>query len=112
MNTNFPALTTVPTSHDALFTALRAELAHEVSGSSAILSDLLERVSGMQEAHARPAEFKDRFDEFVGRAQEYICAVRPYFPALVVFLPSHLGDVGEPHSPQCYARRGIRAGAG
>jgi hypothetical protein len=111
MNNNFPDQNTISTSHHALFTALRAELAHEVSGSSAMLADLLERVSGMQEAHARPAEFKDRFDEFVGRAQEHIGVVRPFFPALVGFLPSHLGEVGEPHSPECYARRGIRAGA-
>ena len=72
-------------SHDALFAALRAKLKSEVSGS-AMLADLLQKVNGMQEVHTCPAEFKGKFDEFVGRAEEYSTAIRPFFPDLVGFL--------------------------
>src|SRR5271168_5223020 len=56
------------TSHAELFAALRAKLKSEVT-SSAMLGDLLQKVNGMQEVQACPAEFKGRFDEFVGRAE-------------------------------------------
>ena len=103
MNTNFPDQSPISNAHSVVFSALRAKLSHEVS-SSAMLADLLEKVGSMQEAHARPEVFKDRFDEFVYRAQEYIGVVRPFFPILVGFLPSHLADIGEPHSPECFAQ--------
>src|SRR5271163_3663178 len=88
MNTNFPDVRSVPSSPDAVFAALRTKLAREVSGS-AMLADLLEKVTRMQEVRACPAEFQGRFDEFVGRAEEYSTAIRPFFPDLVGFLPSH-----------------------
>lgn len=74
------------TSHDALFAALRAKLKSEVS-SSAMLGDLLQKVNGMQEVYDCPTEFKGKFDEFVGRAEEYSTAIRPFYPDLVRFLP-------------------------
>ena len=52
----------------AVFACLRDKITSEVSGS-AMLADLLEKLNGMQEACARPADFKDRFDEFVARAR-------------------------------------------
>jgi hypothetical protein len=75
-------------SHDAVFASLRAKLAGEVS-SSAMLADLLEKLNGMQEAQARPADFTKRFDAFVARADEHLDVVRPFFPVLVQFLPAH-----------------------
>ena len=75
-------------SHDAVFASLRAKLAGEVS-SSAMLADLLEKLNGMQEAQARPADFTKRFDAFVARADEHLDVVRPFLPALVEFLPAH-----------------------
>jgi hypothetical protein len=89
MNTNFhnlPDERSVPSCPDAVFAGLRIKLAREVS-SSAMLADLLQKVNKMQEAHACPAEFEGRFDEFVGRAEEYSTAIRPFFPDLVGFLP-------------------------
>jgi hypothetical protein len=84
MNDNLPDERTV--SNDALFAALRAKLKREVS-SSAMLGDLLQKVNGMQEVYNCPTEFKGKFDEFVGRAQEYSTAIRPFYPDLVGFLP-------------------------
>ncbi len=72
----------------AVFSALRDRLASEVS-SSALLADLLERVTLMQQAQAAPEEFKRRFYEFVLRAKDHVDVVRPFFPALVLFLPRH-----------------------
>ena len=74
--------------YDAVFASLRAKLAGEVS-SSAMLADLLEKLNGMQEAQARPADFMKRFDAFVARADEHLDVVRPFFPVLVQFLPAH-----------------------
>jgi len=78
------------TSNSALFSALRSKLAREVCGS-AMLADLLEKVNGMEASQNRPAEFKGKFDEFVGRAEEYSTAIRPFFPDLVGFLPARRG---------------------
>jgi hypothetical protein len=64
------------TSNNALFSALRSKLAREVCGS-AMLADLLQKVNGMEQAQ----------DEFVGRAEEYSTAIRPFFPDLVGLLP-------------------------
>jgi len=86
-------------SHDAFFASLRAKLCSEVS-SSAMLLALLERVNKMQAVHTRPQAYKPAFDDFVVRAQEYLDAVRPFFPMLVCFLPSH--PASEPHGPECY----------
>jgi hypothetical protein len=72
-----------------VFSALRERLAKAVS-SSAVLAELLERVTSMQKAQATPEEFKKQFYEFVSRAEEHLDVVRPFFPALVVFLPSRL----------------------
>ena len=77
--------------HNALFAALRAKLTREVSGS-AMLSDLLQKVNEMQAVHTCPAEFKGKFNEFVGRAEEYSTAIRPFFPDLVNLLPSRQGS--------------------
>jgi len=70
----------------AVFAPLRERIAREVSGS-AMLADLLEKLNGMQEACARPADFKDRFDEFVVRAADYCDIIQPFLPELVRFLP-------------------------
>ena len=71
----------------AVFASLRDKIASEVSGS-AMLADLLEKLNGMQEACARPADFKDRFDEFVARAADHSDIVQPFLPELVKFLPT------------------------
>ena len=76
----------------AVFSALRERLANEVS-SSALLAELLKRVTLMQKAQATPEEFEERFYEFVSRAEEHMDVVRPFFPALVVFLLSHRAGV-------------------
>jgi hypothetical protein len=78
----------------AVFASLRATLAGEVE-SSAMLADLLQKLNGMQEAQARPADFKERFDMFVARAEEYLEVVRPFIPALVQFLPAQMGSFGD-----------------
>jgi hypothetical protein len=49
----------------------------------------------MQKAQARPADFKERFDLFVARAEEFLEVVRPFIPALVQFLPAHMGSCGD-----------------
>jgi hypothetical protein len=83
------------TACSAAFTSLREKLAREVSGS-AMLSELLEKLNGMQEACARPEDFKVRFDEFVARATEHLDIVRPFLPQLVRFLPTY----AEPQAPE------------
>ena len=75
-------------SRDAVFASLRVKLAREVS-SSAVLADLLDKLNRMQEAQARPGDFKTSFDAFIARAEEHLEVVRPFFPVLVQFLPSH-----------------------
>jgi hypothetical protein len=75
-------------SRDAVFASLRARLAGEVS-SSAVLADLLDKLNRMQEAQARPGDFKASLDAFITRAEEHLDVVRPFFPVLVQFLPSH-----------------------
>jgi hypothetical protein len=90
MNIHPPQKFKMAASQDAVFASLRAKLAGEV-GSSAMLADLLEKLNGMQEAQARPADFRQRFDAFVARADEYLDVVRPFFPVLVRFLPAHRG---------------------
>jgi len=90
MNIRPPREFKMAASQDTVFASLRAKLTGEV-GSSAMLADLLEKLNGMQEAQARPADFRERFDAFVARADEYLDAVRPFFPVLVRFLPAHRG---------------------
>jgi hypothetical protein len=89
MNTCFPdRRRNIQTARDPVFGALREKLAREVS-SSALLARLLEKVNSMQRAQAEPETFRARFEEFVCHAEECMDAVKPFFPALVVFLPSH-----------------------
>jgi hypothetical protein len=92
MNIYFPQ--ELRSAGDAVFASLRAKLAGEVE-SSAMLADLLQKLNGMQEAQARPADFKERFDVFVARAEEYLEVLRPFIPALVQFLPAHMGSFGD-----------------
>ena len=92
MNIDFPQES--GSAGDAVFASLRAKLAGEVE-SSAMLADLLQKLNGMQEAQARPADFNERFDVFVARAEEYPEVVRPFIPALVQFLPAHMGSFGD-----------------
>ena len=99
MNAYFPDQST---SHDAIFASLRVKLCREVSGSAMLLA-LLQRVNRMQETHTEPEAFKASFDDFVARADDHISVVRPFFPMLVCFLPSHPAVLCEPHSPECYA---------
>jgi hypothetical protein len=74
------------TACSAAFECLRQKLASEVTGS-AMLADLLGKLNGMQDACARPADFKLRFDEFAARAVDYSDVVAPYLSELVRFLP-------------------------
>jgi len=102
MHTNFADRPS--TAYDAIFSALRAKLCHEVSGS-AMLAALLEKVNGMQEAYTRPADFKDRFDEFVARAADDLEIVRPFFPMFVQFMPAHRAS-----ESACEPQRDVRVG--
>jgi hypothetical protein len=55
-----------------------------------MLADLLQKLNRMQEAKARPADFKVQFDAFVARADEYLDIIQPFFPSILVrFLPTH-----------------------
>jgi sulfur carrier protein ThiS len=78
---------TSATACGAAFVPLREEIAREVSGS-AMLADLLEKLNGMQEACARPADFKKRFDEFIVRSADHLDIVQPFLPKLGRFLPA------------------------
>jgi hypothetical protein len=42
---------------------------------------------------AHVACWSSHYYEFVSRAEEHMDVVRPFFPALVVFLPSHRAGV-------------------
>jgi hypothetical protein len=88
MDIHPPQESKMAASHHVVFASLRAKLVDEI-GSSAMLADLLQKLNGMQQAQARPADFKERFDAFVARADEYLDVVRPFFPLLVQFLPAH-----------------------
>jgi hypothetical protein len=99
MNSYFPDQSN---SHEAMFASLRIELCREVSGSAMLLA-LLQIVNSMQESHTEPQAFKASFDDFVARADDHISVVRPFFPMLVCFLPSHPGAIAEPHGPKCYS---------
>jgi len=88
MSIHSPCEFAIAAPHDAIFPSLRATLAREVS-SSAMLADLLQKLNRMQEAQARPADFKVQFDAFVARADEYLDMIQPFFPILVRFLPAH-----------------------
>jgi hypothetical protein len=77
----------IVTAEEAVFDDLRKTLANEVS-SSALLSELLQRVNSMRAAQDSPEEFEERFDEFVLRADEHMAVIRPFCPLLVSFLPS------------------------
>jgi hypothetical protein len=72
---------------DCVFNDLRRTLAQETPCRR--LADLLESVNAMHRARSTPGEFDLRFEEFVYRAEDYMAAVRPFFPALVAFLSSH-----------------------
>lgn len=87
MNSYFPDRNqNVGTNHNPVFEELRQRLRQEVPCRR--LADLLESVNAMQRARAMPEEYDLRFEEFVYRAEDYMAPVRPFFPALVVFLSS------------------------
>jgi hypothetical protein len=108
MNANFPDRRhTMETSHDCVFDDLRRRLAQEVPGRG--LADLLESVNAMQRARNAPEEFDLRFEEFVYRAEDHMAAVRPFFPALVVFLSSRgIANAIEPRNVDGSAQSGAR----
>ncbi|MFY9936807.1 MAG: hypothetical protein WAK33_08055 [Silvibacterium sp.] len=76
----------VSTTCTAAFAPLRERLAREVS-SSAMLADLLDKLNQMQEACARPADFKICFDVFVIRAADHADIIQTFLPELIRFLP-------------------------
>jgi hypothetical protein len=87
MNTNFPdRIKSTESPRDRVFDDLRWRLAQETECRK--LADLLESVNAMQRARSVSDEFDLRFEEFVYRAEDYLVAVRPFFPSLVVFLSS------------------------
>jgi hypothetical protein len=87
MNSNFPDRSkSMETPRDRVFDDLRRRLGEEAVCMR--LADLLESVNAMQRARSVPEEFDLRFEEFVYRAEDYMAAVRPFFPALVFFLSS------------------------
>jgi hypothetical protein len=93
---------------DRVFDDLRRRLAQETQCRR--LADLLESVNAMQRARSVPDEFDLRFEEFVYRAEEYMAAVRPFFPALVVFLSSRgVGDRMAPSAAESSAEAGFVA---
>src|SRR5271168_4329992 len=87
MNAHFPDhRQNIGTPYDSVFEELRRRLGQEMPCMR--LADLLESVNAMQRARAMPEEYDLRFEEFVYRAENYMATVRPFFPALVVFLSS------------------------
>jgi hypothetical protein len=98
MNSNFPDRSkSTETPRDRVFDDLRRRLAQEVQCRR--LADLLESVNAMQRARCIPGEFDLRFEEFVYRAEDYMAAVRPFFPSLVVYLSSYgIADQMAPHA--------------
>jgi hypothetical protein len=87
MNSNFPDQSkSSETPRDRVFDDLRRRLAQEVQCRR--LADLLESVNAMERARSAPDQFDLRFEEFVYRSEDYIAAVRPFFPALVAYLSS------------------------
>jgi hypothetical protein len=87
MNSNFPDRSkSTESPRDRVFEDLRRRLAQETQCRR--IADLHESVNAMQRARNVPEEFDLRFEEFVYRAEDYMAAVRPFFPALVVFLSS------------------------
>jgi hypothetical protein len=109
MNAHFPDYRqNIGTPHDSVFEELRRRLGQEVPCRR--LADLLESVNAMQRARAMPEEYDLRFEEFVYRAENYMAAVRPFFPALVVFLSSREVASGiEPRNVEASAQAGIGA---
>ncbi len=109
MNSYFPDRThNVETPRDSVFEELRQRLGQEVPCRR--LADLLESVNAMQRAKATLEEFDLRFEEFVYRAEDYTAAVRPFFPALVVFLSSRgVAEGIEPRNVEASAPAGIGA---
>jgi len=83
--------TTNATTCTAAFATLREKIAREVSGS-AMLADLLEKLNGMQEACARPVDFKIHFEVFVARAADHADIVQPFLPELIRFLPKDVQE--------------------
>jgi hypothetical protein len=98
MNSYFPDRNqTIESHHASVFNEVRKRLVQEAPCRA--LADLLESVNAMQRAQAAPEEYDLRFEEFVYRAEDYMVAVRPFFPALVVFLSSRGdGDGIEPRN--------------
>ncbi len=87
MNSYFPDRSKrTETPRDRVFDDLRQRLAEETQCRR--LADLLESVNAMQRARSVPDEFDLRFEEFVYRSEDYMTAVRAFFPALVTFLSS------------------------
>jgi hypothetical protein len=72
---------------ETVFSELRRHLAQEVS-SCALLFELLACINRMEDCCSSPERFKVQFERFVPRAEEYLEVVRPYFPALVEYLPA------------------------
>ena len=109
MNSNFPDhRQNIGIPRDSVFEELRQRLGQEVPCRR--LADLLESVNAMQRARAMPEEYDLRFEEFVYRAENYMAVVRPFFPALVVFLSSRgVADGIEPRSIDTSAQAGIGA---
>lgn len=88
MNTSSPDPYQNSYLNSAVFADLRKTLVGRVP-SSAVLADLLEKVNSMQETQHSPEGFEDHFQQFVARAEDCMTVVRPFFPDLVRFLPSH-----------------------
>ncbi len=109
MNSNFPDRSkSTETFRDRVFDDLRRRLGHEAQCRR--LADLLESVNAMQRARSMPDEFDLRFEEFVYRAEDYMAAVRPFFPSLVVFLSSHeMAGRMAPHEAENSAEAGAAA---
>jgi hypothetical protein len=109
MNSYFPDQNqNIETPHASVFHELRKRLMQEAPCRA--LADLLESVNAMQRAQAVPEEFDLRFEEFVYRAEDYLTAVRPFFPALVAFLSSRGdGDGMEPRNVKSSSRNRFSA---
>src|SRR5271170_6876002 len=109
MNSHFPDhRQNIGALHDSVFEELRRRLGQEVPCMR--LADLLESVNAMQRARAMPEEYDLRFEEFVYRAEDYMAAVRPFFPALVVFLSSRGFSNGlKPRTIEGSAQTGVGA---
>jgi hypothetical protein len=88
MGTDSPGRSSSYIPQAGAFESIRSNLSRQSFGSATLL-ELLVRINCMEQNSASPCDFKVCFDEFVTASRYHEELVRPFFPMLVQFLPSH-----------------------